>query len=91
MGTSKFMGSNSLIDRLAAQVGSREMAIGLLRKRGQMEANSEKLTPAGEARNKMTAEERAKDRASKLSGKPAKAYAYNPTTNRATLARGRKT
>lgn len=90
MATQKFMGANSLVDRLAAQVGSRDMAIGLLRKRGQMEPNSEKLTPAGQARNKMTAQERAKDRAAKYSGNPASAYSYDPKTNRATLGRGRK-
>lgn len=84
MTTQKFMGADSLIDRLAAQVGSRDMAIGLLRKRGQMEEGSEKLTAAGQARNSMTAQERAKDRASK-SGHPATAYTYNPKTNRATL------
>jgi len=83
----KFMGTNSLVDRLTAQVGSRETAIKLLRSRGQMEENSEKLTPAGEARNKMTAEDRAKDRAATRSGKPATAYTYNPETNRATLKR----
>ena len=85
MTTQKFMGADSLIDRLAAQVGSRELAIGLLRKRGQMEEGSEKLTAAGQARNSMTAEERAKNRASKSSGKAATAYTYNPKTNRATL------
>jgi hypothetical protein len=85
MATQKFMGANSLVDRLAAQVGSRDLAIGLLRKRGQMEEGSEKLTPAGQARNSMTAEERAKNRASKSSGKVASAYTYNPKTNRATL------
>jgi hypothetical protein len=85
MATQKFMGANSLVDRLAAQVGSRDLAIGLLRKRGQMEEGSEKLTAAGQARNSMTAEERAKNRASKSSGKAASAYTYNPKTNRATL------
>ena len=85
MTTQKFMGANSLVDRLAAQVGSREVAIGLLRKRGQMEEGSERLTAAGQARDNMTAKERAIDRATKSSGKPAKAYAYNPKTNRATL------
>ena len=90
MASTKFMGANSLVDRLAAQVGSRDIAISLLRKRGQMEATSEKLTAAGSARNKMTAEERAKDRAAKLSGQPTKAYTYTPTTNRATLLRGGK-
>jgi hypothetical protein len=90
MSTKKHMGANSLIDRLTAQVGSRDMAIGLLRQRGQMDPKSEKLTAAGEARNRMTAEERAKDRASTLSGKPATQYAYNPNTNRATLKRTKR-
>jgi hypothetical protein len=89
MTTQKFMGANSLVDRLAAQVGSRDLAIGLLRKRGQMEENSEKLTAAGQARNDMTAEERAKHRAATRSGKTASAYTYNPNTNRATLKRTR--
>jgi hypothetical protein len=87
MATQKFMGANSLIDRLTAQVGSRETALKLLRSRGHMEEGSEKLTPAGLARNAMTAEERAKDRAAKLSGKKVTAYKYNPDTNRATLKR----
>jgi len=52
-----------------------------------MKEGSEELTPAGLARNSMTAEERAKDRASKLSGKKVGAYTYNPDTNRATLKR----
>ena len=33
----------------------------------------------------MTAEQRAKDRASKRSGRPTKDFKYNPRTNRATL------
>jgi hypothetical protein len=90
MATSQFMGANSLIDRLTAQVGSRETAIKLLRSRGQMEEHSENLTAAGKARDAMTAEERAKDRASKLSGKKPTAYSYDPKTNRATLARSGK-
>lgn len=87
MTAQKHIGANELVDRLASQVGSRELAVSLLRKRGQMEADSEKLTPAGQARNSMTAEERAKDRASTLSGKPANKYSYNVKTNRATLKR----
>ena len=87
MQTQKFMGANQMIDRLSSQVGSRTLAIELLRKRGQMEANSETLTAAGEARNAMTAAERAKDRASTKSGAPASKYTYNPATNRATLKR----
>ncbi len=86
--TSKHVGRNDMLDRLAAQVGNRDMAIGILRDRGHMEKDSEKFTPSGEARNKMTAEERAKDRASKLSGKPSSQYNYSLKTNRATLKRG---
>lgn len=80
----KFMGRGQLIDRLTSQVGSRELAVGLLRDRGQMEKNSEKLTTAGEKRNNMTAAERAKDRAATASGKPVTAFKYDPKTNRAT-------
>lgn len=80
----KFMGRGQLIDRLTSQVGSRELAIGLLRDRGQMEKHSEKLTAAGEKRNNMTAAERAKDRAATAAGLPTTAFKYNPKTNRAT-------
>ena len=90
--TQKFMGAGQLIDRLAAQVGDRDTALKILKSRGQMD-ESGNLTAAGEARNAMTAEERAIDRASKLASKLAskqehrapKAFKYNPKTNRATL------
>lgn len=82
--TTKFTGRNSIVKRLTAQTGSREMAIDLLRQRGHMEQDSENLTKAGLLRDAMTAAERAKDRASKASGKPASAYSYNVKTNRAT-------
>lgn len=88
MVTTKHIGRNDMLDRLATQVGSREMAIGILRDRGHMEKNSETFTAAGAARNAMTAEERAKDRAAKLSGKASSQYNYSPKTNRATLKRG---
>lgn len=78
------MGRNSLIDRLSAQVGSKSFAIALLKKRGDLTPSGE-LTAKGMQRNKMTAEERAIDRASKESGRPASDYSYDPTTNRATL------
>jgi len=80
--TQKFMGKNMLIDRLAAQVGSRDMAIGILQKRGHVNAQG-KLTPAGKKRDAMTAEERALDRASKSTGAEPSAFEYNPKTNRA--------
>ena len=78
------MGRNSLIDRLSAQVGSKSFAIALLKKRGDLTPSGE-LTAKGMQRNKMTAEERAIDRASKESGRAASEYTYDPTTNRATL------
>ncbi len=84
METQKHMGRNSLIDRLAAQVRSKSFAISLLKKRGDLTASGE-LTAKGRARDAMTAEERAIDRASKESGKPASDYTYNASTNRATL------
>ena len=84
MATQKFMGKHQLVDRLAAQVGDEGLAIALLKKRGDM-SKSGKLTKKGKARDNMTAEQRAKDRASDRSGKPKTAFKYNPRTNRATL------
>ena len=84
METQAHMGRNSLIDRLSAQVGSKSFAIALLKKRGDLTPSGE-LTAKGMQRNKMTAEERAIDRASKESGHSASEYTYDPTTNRATL------
>jgi len=85
MSTQKAMGRHSLIDRLTAQVGDRGMALKLLESRGHVYPGTDKLTPEGRARDAMTAEERAIDRATKRSGKPASRYKYSPTTNRATL------
>ena len=82
--TQKFMGAGELVNRLTAQVGNRETALKILQNRGQMDAKGN-LPAAGEARNAMTAEERAIDRATKHSTKPPKAFKYNPKTNRATL------
>lgn len=84
METQAHMGRNSLVDRLSAQVGSKSFAIALLKKRGDLTPSGE-LTAKGMQRNKMTAEERAIDRASKESGRSASEYTYDPTTNRATL------
>ena len=84
METQAHMGRNSLVDRLAAQVRSKSFAIALLKKRGDLTPSGE-LTAKGAQRNKMTAKERAIDRASTKSGKPASDYTYDPTTNRATL------
>lgn len=87
MATQKHMGKNQLIDRLAAQVGSREMAIGILQKRGHLKPGTETLTESGKKRDAMTAEDRAKDRAAKRTGAKPSAFSYNPRTNRATKKR----
>lgn len=84
METQKFMGRNQLINRLAAQIGSRETAIAVLQKRGHVDANGN-LTAEGKRRDAMTAEERAVDRAKTRTGKPTSAFKYDPKTNRATL------
>ena len=82
MATQKFMGRGQLINRLTAQVGSKKLAIEILQKRGHLKADGKTLTEKGLKRNAMTAEERAKDRASKKTGKPADSFKYNPKTNR---------
>ncbi len=84
MATMKHMGRGELIDRLAAQVGSRELAVGILQKRGHLYPGTEKYTPEGMKRNQMTAEERAIDRAAKATGAKKSDLTYNPRTNRAT-------
>jgi len=84
MATQKFMGAGQLIDRLSAQVGSKDTAMSILQKRGHVDAKGN-LTAAGKLRDSMTAEERALDRASKKQQRPAKAFKYDPKTNRATL------
>ena len=84
MATQKFMGRNQLIDRLAAQVGNKDTAVAILKQRGHMKEDGS-LTLAGQKRNMMTAEERAKDRAVKRTGHSAKDFTYSARTNRATL------
>jgi len=84
MATQKHMGRGELIDRLAAQVGSRELAVGILQKRGHLYPGTEKYTHGGMIRNQMTAEERAIDRAAKATGANKSDLTYNPRTNRAT-------
>jgi hypothetical protein len=64
-------------------VGSEGLAIGLLKKRGDMDSKGT-LTKKGAKRDNMTAAERAKDRAAKYSGRKAKDFKYNASTNSAT-------
>ena len=85
MATQKFMGRGHLLERLTAQVGDRKLAINILQKRGHLKADGKTYTKEGIKRNSMTAEERAKDRASKRTGRPSKDFTYNPRTNTAKL------
>lgn len=81
--TQSFMGAGQMLDRLAAQVGSKQEAIGILKARGHMTAEGA-WTKEGAARNAMTAAERAKDREAKRTGLPTSYFKYDPKTNRAT-------
>lgn len=83
--TQKYMGRNQLINRLASQVGSRQMALGLLIKRGDLTPDGKSFTAKGARKNAMTAEERAIARADKASSHKASDYKYDKFTNRATL------
>jgi hypothetical protein len=83
--TQQHMGRNSLIDRLTAQVGDRDLAVEILKKRGHLEADGVTLTSKGKERNAMTAEERAIDRAVKRTGRKSQDFTYKPSTNMAVL------
>jgi hypothetical protein len=85
MATQKFMGKNQLVDRLAAQVGSKPLAVNILKKRGDLKADGKTLTSEGKKRDSMTAKQRAVDRATKKSKHKDAEYKYDPKTNRATL------
>ena len=81
MATQKFMGRGQLLERLTAQVGDRQKAIGILQSRGHLEADGKTYTVEGMRRNMMTAEERAKDRASKYTGRATQDFDYNSQDN----------
>jgi len=82
--TQSFMGAGQMLERLAAQVGSKEEAIRILQQRGHMAPDGKTWTAAGAKRNAMTAAERAKDREATRTGLPVALFHYNPKTNRAT-------
>lgn len=81
MASQRFLGKGQLINRLAVQVGDRATAIAILQKRGHLKADGKTLTAEGQKRNAMTAEERAKDRASKKTNRPVSDFSYNKKTN----------
>jgi hypothetical protein len=82
-----------LIDRLTMQLKdsgtsahkARDMALSILRDRGHVHQNSERLTPEGQKRESLGAAGRALDRAARASGKHPSAFMYDPRTNRARL------
>lgn len=82
----------NIVDRLTQQLADkgvaapREAAIKKLTEYGILDAQGN-LTPHGQARNAMTPEERAIDRAARRSGRSPSEYQYDPDTNRATLIR----
>ena len=73
------MGRGQLVPRLIAQVGDRDFAMNLLEQRGHVDSVGN-LTPSGQKRNNMTAEERALDR-----DNDGRSRKYNPSTNSTTL------
>lgn len=85
MQTQKFMGRGQLLERLTAQVGDRKKAIAILQSRGHLKADGKTYTAEGMKRNMMTAEERAKDRASKYTGRSTEEFTYIPHTNNVRL------
>jgi hypothetical protein len=85
METQEYMGRNQLVKRLTAQVGSKELAIDILIKRGHLMADGKTLTEEGKKRDAMTAEERAKDRAVKEYGGDPSDFVYDRRTNKAYL------
>lgn len=85
MQTQKFMGRGQLLERLTTQVGDRKKAISILQSRGHLKADGKTYTAEGMKRNMMTAEERAKDRAARYTGRSKKDFSYNPKTNRTRL------
>lgn len=81
-----------LVNQLEAKGKSKKAAYAIatssLQKHGVLKKGSQQLTNKGKKRNSMSAEERAKARASKYSGKSPNKYKYSKKTNRATLKNG---
>jgi hypothetical protein len=70
-----------LVTRLTRQIGNKNYdahaeAVQILRERGHMHKNSEKLTKEGERREAMGPAGRAIDRAARQSGRPPSDYRY---------------
>lgn len=83
----------AILERLVRQLRAKgkdehaayAIATATLQRAGNLKKGTNKATPKGERRGKMTPGQRAKDRAAKKSGKSKASYKYNSKTNRATL------
>lgn len=83
----------AILDRLVKQLMAKgkskssafAIATSTLQRSGNLKKGSQKATAKGKRRGTMTPGERAKDRASKTSGRSKSSYKYNSKTNRATL------
>tara|TARA_R100001086_G_scaffold179814_1_gene99750 strand:- start:1497 stop:1760 length:264 start_codon:yes stop_codon:yes gene_type:complete len=81
-----------ILDRLVGQLKSKghskkasyAIATSALQKSGNLKSGTGRATSKGRRRGNMTPGQRAKNRASKTSGKPQSSYKYNSKTNRAT-------
>jgi hypothetical protein len=84
----------AILKRLVSQLKAKGMgdaqanatATKVLQKSGNLKAGTRDATKKGEARGKMGAAGRAKDRAEKLDGRPAKDHVYSKKTNRARIS-----
>lgn len=87
-----------ILDRLVKQLEAKgkskssafAIATSSLQKAGDLKKGTRMATAKGTSRGNMTPGARAKDRASKVSGKSTASYKYNSSTNRATLKSKRK-
>ena len=80
---------NRLVSQLQTKGVTKKSAYAIATKKlqesGNLKKGTIKATKKGTRRGNMTPAQRAKQRASKLSGKPVSAYKYNAKTNRATI------
>jgi len=78
-----------LVSQLRAKGKSKSSAFAIatsaLQKSGNLKKGTQTATAKGKRRGSMTPSERAKGRASKVSGKSTSKYKYSKKTNRATL------
>jgi hypothetical protein len=89
---------SKILDRLVRQLQAKGMpkdkafavATKSLQKAGNIKKGSTEPTAKGKKRGNMTPGQRAKDRASKRSGRPPSDFKYDVATNRATLTAAAK-